>query len=256
MVRFSPSRRNRRASRKTRRGVTRKARRTTRTFTRSPGTGMVRIKRQAQSVVIRNTGVAGVPTAVGYNSAAVVNNLVQLGLPEADNNYSHAIYNVPFSCQFSMNQVVNNAELTNIADRYKIAGVSVKVKYNYNEFNGQAGTTNIGNQPVVKWVRDNDDSAPLSVSALQQKTGLTERMLGAGRFCKMYLKPKVAGYAIGGAAAGGIVMKSQYLNSSQIDIPHYGIKGFIEGMNLQATSQLDSVIQFEFTYYLTLRDLQ
>lgn len=219
--------------------------------------GSISMKRIAQSVVIRNTAVAGSPVVNGYNGAAVVNSLVQLGTPEVDANYNHAVYNVPFSCQFSLNQLVQYSELAAIADRYCIKGVAIKAKYNANTVDATAGTTYLGNVPVLKWIQDNDDASPLSVSSLQQKMGLKSIIMANGKFAKTYVRPHAQAYLTGGAAAGGnVLMRRTWINSSQVDIPHYGLKGYIEGMNLQATSQLDSLIQFEFVFYIGLKDLQ
>lgn len=223
----------------------------------SPAKGQIYIKRNAQSVVIRNTAVAGTPIVNGYNGAAVVNNLVQLGTPEADGNYSHSIYNVPFSCQFSLNQVIANTEFTAIADRYCIKHVAIKVKYNANTMDAGISTTLLGNQPSFKYITDFDDSTPLSVNNLQQKMGLRSKLLGANKYVTLALAPRTTTSVLGGAATSALVNRSGlYVDMNQTDVPHYGVKGYIEGLNLQATSQLDSLVQFEFVYTLVLKDIQ
>lgn len=253
MARYLP-RRRRGVRRAPKRGP-RRARYAARRY--RPKLGSISMKRVAQSVVIRNTAVAGTPAVSGYAGAAVVNNLIQLGTPEADTNYSHAIYNVPFSCQFSLNQLVQYTDLTGLADRYCIKGVAIKAKYNANTVDATAGTTLLGNVPVMKWVVDNDDAAPQSVSSLQQKMGLKSIVMANGKFAKTYVRPHAQAYLIGGAAAGGNVLtRRAWINSAQVDIPHYGLKGYIEGLNLQAITQLDSVLQFEFVFYVGLKDLQ
>lgn len=220
--------------------------------------GYFKVVRQSRPWVIRNSGVAGVAVVSGYAGTVAPLNVCVLGTPEQDTNFSQNVWNVPFSMSFNLAQALNYQEFTALFDNYRIRGVALKLKYNGNTFDGSNTAGRAQNQPVLKYVYDNDDVLPpSSVISFNEKMGIRSTIFNENRYTKLFIKPK---YSVGVADAANItssgVGRNMWLNCSDDSIEHFGIKGYIEGMPLGATTALTSVIQVEMKMYLEFKDVQ
>lgn len=243
---FRP-RRQRRA-RRARRAV---GRRPARRSARMLGKGSLVLKRKAELAYIQNTATAGVPTTYG-----ITNSMITLGTPEGstlNGNYAH----VPFSCQFSLNQVIASSDITNLADRYRIKSVNLKIRYNTNQYTAPVNSTLNGAQPAIYYITDHDDAAVNTVSQLRQKMGLKSKVFNSNRPVSLSVAPRVAQNVYNGATAAFLVpSKSVFINSMYNDVPHYGIKGYIENMCLETVSNLHSSFVIDATFTIEAKDFQ
>lgn len=95
--------------------------------------------------------------------------VLTLGTPEQVLPASVDTFNVPFAFQFSLKQLMQYTDITQICDRYKILGATVKVSYNANSAWGAAagatggGLAQANFMPIVNYVHDYDDATPQTV---------------------------------------------------------------------------------------------
>jgi len=222
------------------------------------GKGHMALKRQTRPFVIKNTAVAGVAAVTGY-SGGVAPLIVQLGSPEQDTNFSQNIWNVPFACQFQASDILGASEITALFDQYKITGVKLKLKYNGNTFDGSNSTGRAQNQPVLKYSMDYDDASPPVVTTFNERMDIKQVAFNENRYCNLWVRPKPVSAvldSVTGISQPVLVGKAGWINCSNMNITHYGIKGYIEGMPLGTSASLSSVVQIEATYYIKLRGVQ
>lgn len=215
--------------------------------------GNVRIVRKTVEQNVYNTAVAGTPAA----SASVVTIGAAYQTPAFAGS---AYYNVPFSIDCALSDVINFTELTSLADKYKINWVKVKAFATSNTASA-GGTSQL---PSMLWIKDQDDAAvPASSTAglnsIREKMGCNIRQFKQnGAPISMFFKPKLSRevYNAGGAAVGAEVTGPKFLDCAFPDIPHYGIKGFLQDVNLAATPTVYTQFKFDVTMSITLRDIQ
>lgn len=221
------------------------------------GQGYMKVVRQSRPWVIKNTAVAGVASVTGYSGAIPPLLVCQLGSPEQDTNFSQNIWNVPFALQFNLAQALGFNEFTQLFDKYRLRGVQLKLKYNGNTFDGSNTAGRAQNQPVLKYVIDNDDQVPQPVQTFNEKMGIKSIMLNENRYSNIFVRPKYSvgidnGTSIGAAGQD----RNMWINCADDTIPHFGVKGYIEGMPLGTTASLSSVLQVEMKLYLEFKDVQ
>jgi len=219
---------------------------------KASGMGHLILKRKAELAYVRNSAVAGVAVTTG-----VVSSMITLGTPEAVTVFNGNYSNVPFTCQFSLDQIIASSEITNLADRYKIKSVSLKWRYNADQYTSPVALTLNANQPVINWITDHDDSGVQTVSALRQKMGLKRKVFNANREVSLSVSPRVSPAVFNGlTTAYSIPSKSMFINSAYNTVPHYGIKGYLEGMCLETTANVNSVFTVDATFVIEARDFQ
>lgn len=215
--------------------------------------GSVRIVRKCVEQNVYNTAVAN--TAAASGAVVVIGGQYQTPA-FAGSSY----YNIPFTIDTALSDVINSTELTSIADRYKINWVKVKVFATSNTASA-GGTSQL---PSLLWVTDEDDTAVPAAStaglnSIREKMGCNIRQFKQnGAPITMFYKPRVSRevYNAGGAAVGAEVTSSKFFDCAFPDIPHFGIKGFLQDVNLAATPSVYSQFKFDITMSVTLKDIQ
>jgi len=215
--------------------------------------GSIRIVRKAVEQNIYNTAVAGTPAASG---AVVTIGAAYQTPPFAGSTY----YNIPFSIDAALSDVINYTEFTSIADKYKINWVKVKAFATSNT--ASAGST--AQLPSMLWVFDEDDAtvpaaSTAGLNTIREKMGCNIRQFKQnGSPITMFFRPKIARevYNAGGAAIGAEVTGAKFMNCSYPDVPHFGIKGFLQDVNLAATPAAYTQFKFDITMSISLKDIQ
>jgi len=219
---------------------------------KASGQGHLVLKRKAELVYVRNTATAGTPTVTG-----AVSSMIALGTPEPVTSFNGNYANVPFTCQFSLDQIIASSEITNLADRYKIKSVSLKWRYNADQYTSPVSATLNSSQPALNWIADHDDSGAQTVSSLRQKMGLKRKVFNANREVSCSVAPRVSQAVFNGVTtAYSVPGKPMFINSAYNGVPHYGIKGYIEGMCLETTANVNSLFTVDATFVIEARDFQ
>lgn len=214
--------------------------------------GNVRIVRRCTENNLYNTAVAGTYAASG----AVVTFGTAYNNPFAGSSY----YNIPFSMDVALNDIINPTELINIADKYKINWVKLKV-YATSNTASAGGTSQL---PSMLWCEDQDDSvvptgSTAGLNAIREKMGSKYRQFKQnGSGLSIFIKPRMsrALYNTGGTLAGAEVVGPRFVSTQYADIPHFCIKGFLQDVNLAATPTAYTQFKFDVVMSVTLRDIE
>jgi len=60
----------------------------------------------------------------------------------------------------------------------------------------------------------------------------------------------------GETSAFSIPSRAQWINAGYVDVPHYGIKGYLQNVPLGSTQQYVSAFTFDVTLRVACKDLQ
>lgn len=143
---------------------------------------------------------------------------------------------------FSLGDVPNVAEFQGLFDMYKITGVKLRFRPEYNTFQAPLPDETAGPNPVfqagnttsipqISMVVDyNDANVPLAVSTLEQYTNCMRRM--GNKPWSLFLRPKPRVPVLGalGTTLGNAYMtmkRAPWLDtatSTGLTVPHYGVK--------------------------------
>lgn len=160
---------------------------------------------------------------------------------------------------FQLANMPGVAEFANLFDQYRITKVVTKII----PYSNSSGTTisgapnsNADASAMIHYAYDLDDTTIAATEAgiktLQERRGYrTKRLIG--RPITFTIRPR---FLVPAAAAGAINMlgpTKAWLDLSNLDVPHYGMKMIFEGLNPNASN---SILTFrcETKYYVTFRN--
>jgi len=168
-------------------------------------------------------------------------------------------YDIPFSMQFRLDQIVEYTDITNLCDKYRLDRISISAYFQSVLYNSQVGGASDTTIPYIEWVEDNDDSNLPNVTELRAKMGAhISPFDGPARCAKMWCKPKVAIQLYGGALTAYEVPKTGvWVDAASANVPHYGIKGIIRGIQLPTGAEgLKNSVKFDVKYTVSGKDFQ
>lgn len=203
------------------------------------------VKRIGMPIRIANSSVSNLPAvdADGIGS-------LQIGTPAVDilNTYMYG-----GSLQFKLESVVQAVDLVQLFDRYKIVGV--KLKFLYQQNIGSVGSTTGSILPIMNYSFDADDVVPPTLATdVTKKQYCHTKVLNANRTFSLFIKPR---QAIQSNLSGAEVnFKAQWNNCANADIPHYGLKFFVNNWQATTSTQLLNCLTITPTYYLAMKDTQ
>lgn len=155
---------------------------------------------------------------------------------------------------FTINEVTEASDFTNLFDRYKIVGVKLKFLYQQNT----SAVNGASSFPVIAYAFDGDDAAvPGSISDVQRKGYCHEKVLNANSNFSLYIKPRVSKmmYSQTLSGLGGYSSeKPCWLDCQASTVPHYGVKLWIKDWVNDSGVYQNLTIQP--VYYLALKDSQ
>lgn len=143
---------------------------------------------------------------------------------------SSNVSDIAYNKSFTLSDVLNSSEYTNLFDSYRIVKVQMTFDPLVNNVSVQQGST--GSQafecPDVYFSTDDDDISTPSKSELLQRPGVIIKP--ATKKCVMNLVPQVSREIYRGLAqtAYEIPNKLIWLDAAYADVPHFGFKGLIE----------------------------
>lgn len=209
--------------------------------------GNVFVVRKVRQLTTSNSlGVLG-----NYVVQGAATNTLVLGTPTAVTGVTNT-YDCPFTLTFYLNELENFADLTNLADQFKIVSAKVKVQSTFFS-SGQTSTP----VPFIDYIQDYDDNTMPSISLMRQKMGVKSKYFGSKSHITMGVRPKPAQVLYNGALASGYAVPSRaiWINTSNNDVPHYSIKGIIRNLFLPATTNA-SPLTWDVSIGVALKDFQ
>lgn len=236
-----------RAHRRGMRGAGRYAAKLTRfSYTRSK-TGFMKVERKCPEVFIQNAAVAGTVSVTDMSTASFIN----VGTP-VSTGFANT-YDVPFACRFSLLQILNSTDITNLCDRYKLKKTVIRVYFNSNNNSIQSQSS----LPQLSYNWDDDDNTVPTPAALREKMGTKIKYFTNKNMIKITVYPKVANSLFNnGVLSGAGVAKPQWINSTYPNVDHYGLKGVIQNVNLPASPSFAVGFKMDVTHTLYGADFQ
>lgn len=219
--------------------------------------GYVKIIRKQPEWWLANTGAGTcqlrsvVQTAVPGTEGTYIGTCGLLGTATLGMN---GTYDVPFSMQFRLDDLINSSDITTLADKYRIKAVYVRIIPNFtqNPLNGQFS------YPSLQYIRDDDDNTPPTLQQLREKMGVKIKTFKPGQYVGIKIAyPKIQTPALNGSGTtSNAVMTNRWLDCQNATIPHYGIKGVISNMDLVSTATAKISFKFDVAYVVEAKDFQ
>lgn len=221
---------------------------------RSPN-GRLTLLRKLPEISICSSGTEGVAVLnQTLSSGAPV--CVTIGTPTESlgTTGTSVSYDIPFSLQFALSQIINHTDITNLADKYRIAGAYVRFFHNHT---GSSGLST-ASQPFLQYITDHDDSNVPTISQLREKMGVKFKTFkNQSSYVGLKCRPKPTRLIYSTALLNGYETPkySPYLDVATDGIPHYGIKGVISNMPLPANAGIEAM-KVDVTLLIQAKDFQ
>lgn len=162
---------------------------------------------------------------------------------------------------FTLGAVVNATEFQQLFDQYRIDKVVVTYQLvNNPDANNSLNSLTLVNQsnwyPTVWSVADYDDNAATNISEMKERIGVKNRILKPNQKMKFVVKPKVLVQTYRTAVSSGYAPKSLFVDMTNQDVPHYGLKTVIDFAGIPPASSQQYKILQEFKYYFTCKNVR
>lgn len=184
---------------------------------------------------------------------------LSVGVPTLSTGFSNNVYDIPFTMKFQLNQLSESSDITSICDQYKIQAAYVRLFYNNsnNAYGAAAGTGFLTSMPFVQYITDHDDGTLPTMTRLRAKMGVklsTFRNNSSYIGMKVRPKPSMEVYSAGTAYA--VPNTSPYIDTTDDDVPHYAIKGFLCQVPLLDPEQGTAAFTFDVALRVVAKGLQ
>lgn len=148
--------------------------------------------------------------------------LTQISNVGTTTNYSNGF-------NFRLSQLPNISEYQNLYDQYKITGIAFKIMPKWtNPGNGANSNTVAGVGQIISVIDYDDSLAALTRDELLEFQ--TAKVSMCNKQHKRYIKPKMLSLVYRTSTTNGYsVLPAKYLDMGLADVPHFGIKVWIDG---------------------------
>lgn len=209
--------------------------------------GYVKIIRRSPEMFITNSGVANTPVVVDTTGSCL-----QLGAPVAN---QWGTYDLPFSLQFMLSQLLNNGDITNLADKYRIKSAYVRIFFN----SSNSSTGSLYSMPQLYHITDHDDSSPATPAQIRERMGVKYTTFkNASSYIGIRCNPVPAATLFNSAVSSGyeVPKVSPWINTAYPSVPHYGIKGILTNVNLPVNTTAQTGFKFDISLTLEAKEFQ
>lgn len=152
---------------------------------------------------------------------------------------------------FSLNDLPNSSDFTNLFDFYRICGV--KLQFIFQSNNQDTGSNTVLSIPVMHYIADYDDSIGFSNEnqALEKEGIKTKRI---DKPFTYYLVPRISNeiYNNGITTAYALNNKKQWIDCNSSGVAHFGLKAWVSSGVNTITGQF----KIYATYYLQFKGAQ
>lgn len=222
-------------------------------YRKRTGKGYVKLIRKLPEIAYANGNISG--TAAITDPTGTCLNATILGLTAGAAAASN-LYDIAWSLNFRLDQVINYTDITALADKYKIKGAYVRVYYN----NSNSSSSTQGGMPVVQYVTDHDDKlVPSSVNALREKMGVqfkTFKNASSYVGIKVIPRPNREVFASGVITGYETPSRPLWLDCANPNIEHFGVKGILSSVYLPANGTAASLFKFDIALVVEAKDFQ
>lgn len=180
---------------------------------------------------------------------------------ESASQFAPGTYQFGGSLQFMLAHVANVSEITQLFDNYRIKAVVVNIIPGFNsaDFDGGSATSNSSiNIPTMHYTVDTDDATVPNnrVGVLEQSYSQSRRL---DKPFSIMIKPRaqaVINSTALGTAVGGMLPTGTWLDNSRTDVPHFGLKFWVDEWAAVASPGMDAnYLKFTVDYYLEAKNV-
>lgn len=217
-----------------------------------PRSGVIRLTRMCQEQNVYNTATTAVAQASG--------SVVLIGTPYQTPAFvGSTYYNIPFSIETQLDDLLASTELTQIADKYRINWVKIAIMCTSNT----ASAGSVAQLPSILYSLDEDDagipaSTTVGLNLLREKMAAKVKMFKRDSPLTIFYRPKIVSLLNNavGVAQSASVSGPRFLDCNSPSIPHYGVKGYLQDVNLASTASVYTQFKFNISMSVTLKDIQ
>lgn len=161
---------------------------------------------------------------------------------------------------FTFNGISNYTEFTTLFDRYMITGVKLVIQM---VTNPDATTVIAQNTPAqgsnyypkIWYIPDYDDGTGETIAQLKERIGVKCRILRPNSAVSIFVKPAILAQTYRTALTTGYApMWRKWIDCSDTDVPHYGLKYAIDFDGLTPSNNF--TFRIERKYYFTMKDVR
>lgn len=149
-------------------------------------------------------------------------------------NFANPNTSIDQAFSFALDKIVGYTEFTSLYDQYRIRSVTMTIRFlNVPEANSQIGVTTIPNPmniyPRIWFITDRDDATAESWTAIKERSIAKFRTMNPRKDVKIYVRPTpLMQLYRTDVTTGYATNKRCWIDCSQPNVPHYGIKWSIE----------------------------
>lgn len=243
-----------RASRKVRKSY--KVRKPKSKLASSKGQGFIAVRRLTEKCYFRS-GSSSNPTLTGYYTkydSTPAGALLQLGTAVAN---GFGAYDLPFVMTFRIADLIDYTDITNLCDEYKFHSVKIKIYFNSNG----VSVSSSNSLPFITYSPDSDvlTLGSLNEAGVRVRQNAKIRYFNQKNYMIIKLKPKMMDKTVldtdpdatGAGTTGISTVNPQWIDTNYIQIPHLGLKGVFQNLNLP-TWDGNAVTGFNFDVEYTI----
>lgn len=194
--------------------------------------GQFKINRMCTAFGITKGATSGLITS-GNTS------ILNFGTPVLSVNGITSFYDVPFSLQFSLDQLQGYTDITNIADRYKLLSAAITIH------GGNTAAAVGSNMPWIEYTADHDDASVPTIASIREKMGVRNKGFNQQGILRLYVPQlRVAQSVYNTTLTSGYAVpgKPTFINTLYPAVPHYGMKGVLRAVYLDGSNNSNQFI--------------
>lgn len=161
------------------------------------------------------------------------------------------------SLQFMLSHLANVSEIVNLYDNYRIKKVVVQVIPSFNSSDLIQAASGPMGIPCMHYAVDSDDATvPANRTSIMENSYCRTVRLDSPFNIVIVPRAQNVVATTTGSAAGGMLPANTWLDTASQNIPHYGLKFWIDEMvQVAADSQARPFVKFNVTYYLECKNV-
>lgn len=168
-----------------------------------------------------------------------------------------------FAETFTMNKLPSYTEFDTLYDRYMLTTVVVRVQLisnpDANSWMGGNVTSNAQNWYPKFWYYPDydDDTAPTSFDEVKQISKVKHFVLRPNKEYKIVIRPAINMQTYRTSTTTGYAPKwNQWIDIAQTDVPHFGLKYWIDNNGIDPADSMPVTVRLERLYYFKCKDVR
>lgn len=140
-----------------------------------------------------------------------------------------------FSATFSLDDLPNRAEFSNLFDSYMITGVKFQIKLVDNpdsnsSTNGITQSMQNNWYPTIWYVADDDDHNAMTLAQIKEFQGVRHRVLKPNQELNVFIRPKTLTQLYRSSLTSGYATSKSrsWIDMAQPDVPYYALKFVVD----------------------------